>query len=177
MSQQTAQSRSCSDKRGGSHAPSGENGRSWSSREPRTPATSASPASFRPGRPGKRRKDMGAAATRRCTIALHGPAAEPGQVIWEMSAETHSYDDASPKRVGRAVPDGNGEHKSPACATRPRTRSAGERPASSVPAGPRVGRGRTDDSRRDVSYQAGGRRQCHPFVFACSARCGSTLRR
>ena len=87
MSQQTAQSRSCSDKPGGSHAPGGENGAFLGL------SGASSPGSNGPRRPRsapdarKKRENVDAKGAWRRTMALHGPAAEPGEVIWEMSAE------------------------------------------------------------------------------------------
>ena len=85
MSEQTAQTRSCSDKPGGSSAPGGENG----------PFLEQSGASYAcnkgraglvpPPTLGKSVKTSGAKRARRCTIVLHGPAAEADEVIWEMS--------------------------------------------------------------------------------------------
>jgi hypothetical protein len=87
MSQQTAPSRCSSAKPGGSHALRGGDG-AVSRLLALRPALKTGPTG--PGQPPERADEPEKDARTRAghgTMSLHGPAAEPGQVIWEMSVE------------------------------------------------------------------------------------------
>jgi len=85
MSQQTAQSRSCSDKPGGSSAPGGGNGAFLGLSEAPSPVSKGLGELVPPPTPGKSVKTPSAKGAWGCTMALHRPAAESGKVIWETS--------------------------------------------------------------------------------------------
>ena len=85
MSPQTAQSRPASDKPGGCHAPCSEGRRFLERRGAFHLRYKRRTSLDLPMRPGKRVKTSEANGAWRGTMALHGSAAEPGQVIWEMS--------------------------------------------------------------------------------------------
>ena len=85
MSQQAAQSCSRSDNPGGTSAPGGGNGALLGLSEAPSPTSRGLGGLVPPPTPGKSVRTSDAKEAWRCTIALHGPAAEPGQIIWEMS--------------------------------------------------------------------------------------------
>ncbi len=87
MSRQTAQSRSCSGKPGGSHAPSRGNGAFLGLSKAPSPGSKALGELVPPPPSEKSVKTSGPKGAWRCTMAPHGAAAEPGQMIWEMSVE------------------------------------------------------------------------------------------
>ena len=87
MSRQTAQRRSCSDKPGGSPAPSGKDGAFLGPSGAFSPGGKGLGGLVSPPTAEKGAKTEDAKDAWRCTMTLHGPAAEPGQVIWEMSVE------------------------------------------------------------------------------------------
>jgi hypothetical protein len=76
MTRQATQSRSRCDTPEGRHAPSTKNGEAPFVRE----------GGIRSAvKTGKNLENRIGATGGRCTMAEHGPAAEPGKVIWEMS--------------------------------------------------------------------------------------------
>jgi hypothetical protein len=84
MSQQTAQSRSRSDHPGGFRSPRAENGAVLGILGLQPPLERAGPGPSGLGRSVKSPTNV-YLRPGRGTMALHGPAAEPGQVEWEMS--------------------------------------------------------------------------------------------
>jgi hypothetical protein len=86
MSQQTAQGRSWPDKPGGCSAPRGRNGAMFGLLGLPPALRTGWTGPGQPPEPGKEPEKRVRSRAWRCTMALHGPAAEQGKVIWEMSA-------------------------------------------------------------------------------------------
>ena len=84
MSQHTAQSRSFSDKAGRSSAPRGESGAFLEQSGAYCPCHEGLAGLVPAPTPGKEPEKRGRRRAGRCTIGLHRPAAEAGEVIWEM---------------------------------------------------------------------------------------------